>query len=103
MEKVINLLNDIEEKATSIVDHTSVEKKVLYQQLAKDIQKLDDHISKETQTKLDVIRQKMNGEMEEAKIDLHSSFEKNMKHLESDYSKNHDIYTETIFQHIINE
>lgn len=103
MEKVINLLNDIEEKATSIVDHTSVEKKALYKQLTKDMEKLDNQISGETQKKLDVIRTKMNQEIEDAKKDLVRTFEEHMNQMEDDYQKNHETYVDSVFQKIISE
>ncbi len=106
MEKVVNILNDlnnIDEKATAIVDHTSIEKKELYKQLSEDIHKLDDEISKDTDKKLDVIRGKMNLEIEEAKKGLLASFEQDMSNIESDYKKNHNTYVDTVFQKIINQ
>ncbi len=106
MEKVVNILNDlndIDEKATAIVDHTSIEKKELYKQLSEDIHKLDEELSKDTDKKLDVIREKMNLEIEEAKKGLLASFEQDMSKIESDYKKNHTTYVETVFQKIINQ
>lgn len=103
MEKVLNLLNDIEEKANSIVDHTSVEKKALYNSLTKDMKKLDEEISSKTQEKLDVIRRKMDKEIVESKKEMLTSFDRHLNKLESDYQKNHDAYVETVFQKIIRE
>jgi len=106
VEKVVNILNDlndIDEKATAIVDHTSIEKKELYKQLSEDIHKLDEEISKDTDEKLDVIREKMNLEIEEAKKGLLASFEQDMNKIESDYKKNHTTYVETVFQKIIKQ
>ncbi|MFA9463472.1 MAG: hypothetical protein ACERKN_04195 [Velocimicrobium sp.] len=106
MEKVLNILSDlngIEEKATAIVDHTSIEKKALYKQLTEDINKLDEAISADTKQKLDVMRAKMNVEIEAAKKELLTSFDEDMSRIESDYKKNHDNYVETVFQKIINE
>lgn len=106
MEKVLNILNnlcDIDEKATSIVDHTSIEKKELYKQLTEKIHKLDDSISKDTQKKIDAIQKQMNQEVEAEKNKLLTSFEEDLKKLDYAFKKNHDIYVETVFQKIINE
>ncbi|MDK2808528.1 MAG: hypothetical protein PWP24_1264 [Clostridiales bacterium] len=106
MEKVLNILNDlndIEEKACSIVDHTSIEKKALYKQMTDDIKKLEDSIAQETEKKLEAIRDKMRVEIEAAKKDLLASFEADMQKVESNYQKNHDIFVEAIFQKIISE
>lgn len=106
MEKVLNILNDlcdIDEKATSIVDHTSIEKKALYKEMTKRINNLDESISKETQKKLDVIREKMNQEVEEEKNKLLTSFEADINKLDLTFKTNHDIYVDTVFQKIINE
>lgn len=101
MEKVINLLYDIEEKANAIVNHTSVEKKALYDQMTKDTMKLDAEKSKETQEKLDVIRTKMNKEIAAEEKTLEESFQQHLAALEDGYKTNHDAFVESVFQKII--
>lgn len=103
MEKVFDLLSDIEEKAAAIVDHTSVEKKALSKELTRKIEKLDHQIYAETKKKLDVIRTEMNEGIELEKKELLHAFEEHMKQLETDFEKNHDVYVESVFQRIINE
>lgn len=106
MEKVLNVLNDlnnIDEKAAAIIEHTNVEKKELYKQLTEDMKKLDEEISKVTEKKLSSSRDKLNLEIDEAKKGLLASFEQDMSKLDSDFQKNHDTYVETVFQKIISQ
>lgn len=101
MEKVINLLYDIEEKANAIVNHTSVEKKALYDQMTHELEKLDEDISRETQQKLNKIRDEMNREIEVENKHLSQAFEEHLTALEDGYKTRHDTFVEAVFQKII--
>lgn len=103
MEKVLNLLDEIEEKANAILAHTSVEKAALHDQLNKDMEKLDREMEEKTKTQLDELRQKMNEEITNETKHLVESCNKQLEDLEIAYHKNHDKLVETVFLKIIGE
>lgn len=58
MKKVLNLLDEIEEKSNAILAHTSVEKASLYDKLNKDMENLDKKMEEQTNNQLDELRKK---------------------------------------------
>lgn len=103
MEKVLNLLDEIEEKANAILAHTSVEKAALHDQLNKDMEKLDREMEEKTKNQLDELRQKMNKEITNETKLLVESCNKQLEELEHTFQKNHDKLVDVIFQKIIEE
>lgn len=103
MEKVINLLYEIEEKANRIIDRVSEEKTVLYQQSLEDIGKFDRKLEGETKKKLNELKAKLDREVEKERQIMIRSNDKLQKDLEQNYKKNHDKFVSTIFHNIIGE
>lgn len=103
MEKVINLLNDIEEKANHILDRAAEEKKSLNQQMNQKLAQLDASIDAETKTKLDALKARMDNEVAlETKVLIEKSNEQ-LKEMEDSFRKKHDTLADEIFRQIIAE
>lgn len=103
MERVINLLYDIEEKANRILDRASEEKNLLHDQLQKDITKLDEEIKNNTRSKISALQDNMNQEIERERQILIESSEKHLRDLEANFKANQETLVNKIFKNIIGE
>ena len=101
MEKVITVLSEIEDKATKILDRTKDQKQQLYEQLNRDIAKLEQEIRTETNTKLARLQETMNAEIEEEKRTLLENCEEELVSLDTAFQTNHEALAEEIFARII--
>lgn len=101
MEKVINLLADIEEKAAHIIDRSSEEKNRLYEQLTEDLEKLDSDIAQDTCKKLNDLQERMNEEIALERQALKDDCDKQLKALETNFLTNRDTLVDKVFQNII--
>lgn len=101
MEKVINLLNDIEEKAAKILDSTNSEKILLQKELDEKIIKLDEEIQKDTEKKLSELQNEINKEIEIEKNKLITNCNKRLDELDNYFTKKHDKLVYKVFQNII--
>lgn len=101
MEEVINLLYDIEEKATQIVNRANEEKVSLHDALEKNMELLDQTIATENATKLSVLQAKVDLELTQEKQALIEDCNKQLVNLEAHYKKDHDALVNEIFQGLI--
>ena len=101
MEEVINLLYDIEEKATQIVNRANEEKVSLHDALEKNMELLDQTIATENASKLSVLQAKVDQELTREKQALIEDCNKQLINLEAHYKKNHDVLVDEIFQGLI--
>ncbi len=101
MEKVITVLSEIEDKATKILDRTKDQKQQLYEQLNRDIAKLEQEIRTETNTKLARLQETMDTEIEEEKRALLKNCEEELVSLDTAFQTNHEALAEEIFARII--
>ena len=103
MQKVLDVLCEIEDKAKGILNSTSEQKAVLNQQLHKEMEALDKAYAKQTEAQLNELRQKMEKEIFDEHTALVKSYESRLQNLETDFKKNRETYVQTIFESIINE
>lgn len=103
MEKVINLLYDIEEKATRIIDRVTDEKAILYDKLNKDLEALDLEIEKETHEKLSSLQETLDREVSAETQDLITNNEKTLRDLELNFNTNKEDLVNQVFHNIIGE
>lgn len=101
MEKVINLLYEIEEKANTIMKRADDEKLTLHQELEQNIKQFEKDISEKNKQKLDVLHEKVNKDLQTEIQSLKDDSEKQLKELEYYFSTNHDALVNKVFQHII--
>lgn len=101
MEKVINVLYEIEEKANRILDRASEQKLKLYEQLNSDLEALESKITSDTNDKINIMKTNMQAEIEQERTNLIKDCEKQIQTLEDKYNANHDKLVDTVFQHII--
>ena len=101
MEEVINLLYDIEEKATQIVNRANEEKVSLHDALEKNMELLDQTIATENATKLSILQAKVDLELTREKQALIEDCNKQLVNLEAHYKKDHDALVNEIFQGLI--
>lgn len=101
MEKVINLLYDIEEKANQIIKRANEEKVKLHDKLEKDLADLDMQISKENEAKLNVLKAQADEELAKEKQLLIDDCNKQLSDMETNYKQNHDALVEKLFQGLI--
>lgn len=101
MEKVINLLYEIEEKANQIINRANEEKVQLHNQLEKDIASLDTQISKDNDAKLNILKEQADKELVKEKQSLIDDCNKQLSNMDSYYKQNHNSLVEKIFQRLI--
>lgn len=101
MEKVINLLYDIEEKANQIVKRASEEKVRLSEALEKDLEKLDQTIDAENAAKLSALKAQADKDLLNEKQSLIDDCNKQLSEMETCYEHNHSSLVDKVFQSII--
>ena len=101
MEEVINLLYDIEEKATQIVNRANEEKVTLHDALMKNMELLDQEVATENANKLSVLQAKVDLELTQEKQALIKDCNKQLVNLETHYKKDHDALVNEIFQGLV--
>lgn len=101
MEKVINVLYEIEERANRILDRTSEQKAQLYQQLNKDLEKLERDINAETNQKLAVMKKNMESEIIAEREQLMADCTKQLQRMEESYEMTKKDFVDKVFTRII--
>jgi vacuolar-type H+-ATPase subunit E/Vma4 len=101
MEKVIGLLFDIEKKANQIIERANIEKNELYEENEKAIADMESRIAEENNSKIKVIVEQAEKEVELEKQQLIESSNKQLKDLEAYYLNNHDTLVDKVFQSIL--
>lgn len=101
MEKVINLLYDIEEKANQIVKRANEEKSRLYEQLQKDMAHFDKEIESQNTAKLEVLKIQSDKDLNIEKQTLIDDCIKELEQMDTDYRDRHNRLADEIFQEII--
>lgn len=103
MEQVMNLLSEVEEKATKILNLAEEEKKRLRVKSIQDMEDLDKQIKEATKEKLDALRSKNDKELLEGKQSLMEECQKSIQRMEDNYKDNHKKIVDQIFHQIIGE
>lgn len=100
MEKVINRLFEIEEKANRIMENSNVQKQKMYDQLNSDLEKLDHEIKNDTNSKLEILRAKMNDEIAKERQALIDDCNSQINKMEQNFNQNHAVLVDTVFNNI---
>jgi vacuolar-type H+-ATPase subunit E/Vma4 len=101
MEKVINLLSEIEEKADEIMKRANEEKLDLHKKLEEDIKQLDNSIAAEKSEKISALQAQINKELAEEQQALINDCNKQLEQMDSQYQHNHDDLVDKIFLSLI--
>lgn len=100
MEKVINRLFEIEEKANHILEHANAEKVTLSETLNANLETLKEEIESDTNQKISALQETMNEEIETERQAQIESCKKQILELELTFHKEHDRLVEQVFQKI---
>lgn len=101
MEKIIQYLDDIEEKASSIVDRASDEKKQLNATLESDIRAFDNEIIQNRSTKIASLQTAIEKELENELSLLEEDCIKQISEMENNVLNNREVIVYQLFQSII--
>jgi len=101
MEKVLNLLYDIEEKANRIISRTEEQKKNKRREIDQELALFESSLTEETNEKIQALQTKADQELELEKKALLDDCSKQLIELETSFNTNHDAYVEQIFNNII--
>lgn len=101
MEKIINLLNDIETKADKILNRVSDDKARLSEELNQKMKSFDSKIQIETNEKLDALRKKADMEVEAELSKMKADQENYLQRLDENFEENCEQYANEIFKRII--
>jgi hypothetical protein len=101
MEKVINLLYDIEEKANRIISRTDDQKNAKRREIDDELSTYESSLSVETNKQIQVLQDQADKELELEKKALIDDCAKQLEHLETTFTMNHDAFVEHVFQNII--
>lgn len=100
MEKVINVLYEIEKKANGIVDNTAEKKEKIYENYQKELTVLDEKMEKASKEKIEQLRIEINTEIDREHQVLVKSLNEKLKQMEADYHKNHDKLVDAVLAKI---
>ncbi|MDD6066522.1 MAG: hypothetical protein PUD04_08150 [Firmicutes bacterium] len=103
MDLVISRLSSIEASAVKIIKAADNEKKELEQQMNERIQAFDEATEKATRKQLDLIRSRLNDEMQKNLTDLQTATEYAIRSIENDYEMNHKKLAAEIVEKMIEE
>jgi hypothetical protein len=101
MEKVINLLYDIEQKANLIISRTDEQKAKKRLEIEKEVSLLEKKIMDETNKKIANLQAQVNKELENERKALLDDYTKQEEQLLITYQSNHDALMEEVFHHIV--
>lgn len=101
MEKVINLLNDIETKAEKILSRVSDDKARLNEEMNQKMKSFDSNVQIETDKKLADLRKKADKEVELELSRIQKEQETYLNQLNENFDANCEQYAEEIFHRII--
>lgn len=101
MEKVINLLYDIEEKANRIISRTDEQKNAKRREIDNELSLFEESLTKETNKKIQDLQDQADKDLELERKALIEDCAKQMEQLENSFSLNHDAFVEHVFQNII--
>jgi uncharacterized protein YaaW (UPF0174 family) len=101
MEKVINFLYDIEEKANNIVKRVNEEKVRLQESFDHDLEELDKSIVAEKAEKLSVLKADIDNKLAIEKQYLIDDCNRQLDKMEENYTQNHDTLVDNVFHEII--
>ncbi|WP_167957644.1 hypothetical protein [Anaerosporobacter faecicola] len=101
MEKVINLLYDIEEKANRIISRTDEQKNSKRREIDHELSEFETSLMDETNEKIQLLQKQADQELESEKKALIDDCAKQMDELENTFTKNHDALVEHVLQNII--
>lgn len=101
MEKVIHLLDDIENKANKILGRVSDDKARLTEEANQKMKSFDSKIQNETNDKLNALRAKANQEVELELSRIRTEQESYLKQLDEDFDMHCEEYANQIFHRIL--
>jgi vacuolar-type H+-ATPase subunit H len=101
MEKIIQYLYDIEEKADLIVNRASEEKKRLNASLETNISEFNDFILKERNTKIELLKSRVQKELEEELSLLNKDCNQQINNMEHYFNEHHNELLNKVFNNII--
>lgn len=101
MEKVLNLLYDIEEKANRIVSRTNEQKNAKRREIEQELSLFENSLTEETNKQIQVLQDEADKELELERKALIDDCAKQLENLETTFTMNHDAFVERVFQNII--
>lgn len=101
MEKVLNLLNDIETKADKILSRVSDDKARLTEEMNQKMKSFDSKVQIETNERLDALRKKADQEVKAELAKLKTEQEDYLSKLDKNFDVTCEQYANDIFAHII--
>ena len=102
MEKVINVLYEIEEKANKILERTSEQKTQMNDKLNEDLRSLEESIDQNTNQKIESMKQAMETEIAKEHNALITGYKTSLEKMEEKFHSHYDQYISTIFSKIVN-
>lgn len=103
MEKVINLLYDIEEKANRIMNRTNDQKVRMHNELERQLEEMDRQTKETTLRKLDTLKDENGQKLKAETADLEKDCTDKLQRLENYFSENHDHLVDEVINRIIRE
>lgn len=101
MEKVINLLYDIEKKADRIISRTDEQKNAKRREIDQELSLFESLLMEETNKQIQVLQNQADQELELEKKVLIDDCSKQIEQLETIFTSNHDVLVERVFKNII--
>lgn len=101
MQTVIQKLSEIETAATRIMDDAAAKKKQMDQKYKDDCDAFDKRLDEETAKRLDQLRKDLGASAEHDLEDINVKTAKSLENLDREYEKQHEVWAEQIFNHLI--
>ena len=101
MQTVIQKLSEIETAATRIMDDAAAKKKQMDQKYQDDCNDFDKRLDEETAKRLDQLRKDLGTAAEHDLEDINAKTAKSLENLDREYERQHEVWAEQIFNHLI--
>lgn len=101
MEKVINLLYDIEEKANRIISRTDDQKNAKRREIDQELSVFENALADETNKKIQFLQDQADKDLELERKALIDDCTKQIEQIENTFNMNHGAFLERVFQNII--
>ena len=103
MDEIISKLNEIEKKASDIMEQSNNRKKELSEKMDEKTAAWDKELISETEKQLASLREEMNASIREQLTVQKQSAEKELKELQTSYDQNHTAYVNRLFRQLTGE
>lgn len=101
MERIVSVLNDIDDKADKIIAAAASVKASMYEEHLRKVSEYEASLLSETDSKLLEIKKEKETALDQKKQQIDETCSVRLKEMKDNYDQNHDVIVDNIFNRII--